>query len=395
VLFLKRIFSSATAWTHRADAFLILLAILGIGFHALTQATRHMRPQPYMAEKMAASDRALRCFSAIQEARVGTPATLDNENDPEASGLIGQEFTLITTDRGVLDSKLTTVNPNFAAVFIQYFHELGLKQGDPVAISMTGSFPALNVAMLCAAEELKLRPIVITSIGASMWGANDPHFTWLDMERLLNEKGLLKTRSLAASVGGSNDRGRGLSPKGRALLRETIARSGVPLISEPTLEQSVQKRIELFDREAGPRGIKAYVNIGGGSASVGNAQSANLIPPGIIRALHPYNWTQRGALHHYAMREIPIIHLLNIESIAHEYGLPLSPETVPPVGEGDIFHREAYDLRVAIPAFLIYLVLCFGVLRARNRAASAAREVAKPLPMPGLAGSAVSERSGG
>ncbi len=392
---MKRIFSSATAWSRRADAFLILLAILGIGFHALAEATRHMRPQPYMSEKMAASERALHCFSAIQEARVGTPSTLDKENDPEASGLIGQEFTLITTDRGVLDSKLTTVNPNFAAVFVQYFHDLGLKPGDPVAISMTGSFPALNVAMICAAEEMRLRPIVITSLGASMWGANDPRFTWLDMEKLLLDKGLLKTRSVAASVGGSNDRGRGLSPKGRTLLRETIARTGVPLISEPTLEQSVERRIKIFDHEAGPRGIRAYVNIGGGSASVGNAQSANLIPPGISRKLRPYNWTQRGVLHHYAMREVTIIHLLNIESIAHEFGLPLTPETVPPVGEGNIFHKENYDLRVAIPAFLVYLVLCFGVLRARNRAASAAREVAKPLPIPGLAGSAVGERSGG
>lgn len=391
---MKRIFSSATAWTHRADAFLVLLAVLGISFHVLAQVTRHMKPQPFMAEKMAASQRALRCFTAIQETRVGAPATLDKENDPEASGLIGQEFTLITTDRGVLDSKLTTVDPNFAAVFVQYFHELGLKPRDPIAISMTGSFPALNISMICAAEEMKLRPIVITSVGASMWGANDPRFTWLDMERFLNDKGLMKTRSVAASIGGSNDRGRGLSPKGRSLLRDAVTRNGVSLISEPTLEQSVQKRIEIFDHAAGTRGVKAFVNIGGGSASVGNAQSANLIHPGINRTLRPYNWTQRGTLQYYARKQVPIIHLLNIESIAEEYGLPLSPETVPPVGEGDIFHRQAYDLRVAIPAFVIYLILCFGVLRARNRAASAARDVAKPLPIPGLAGSAVGERSG-
>lgn len=390
---MKHVFSSATAWTRRADLFLVALALLGIGFHILAEATRRLAPQEYLQEKMAAATEAVRCFEAIREARVGTPGTLDKENDPEASGLIGQEFTLITTDRGVLDSKLTTTNPNFAAVFVQYFHDLDLKPGDPVAIAMTGSFPALNVSMLAAAETMKLKPIVITSVGASMWGANDPAFTWLDMEKLLNDKGLLHTRSLAASVGGSNDRGRGLSPEGRRLLRDSVARNQVPLISEPTLEQSVEKRIGIYDQAAGTRGVRAYVNIGGGSASIGNAQSANLIPPGVNTMLKPYNWTQRGSLHHYASKRVPIIHLLNIEEIATASGLPLTPETIPAVGEGDIFYREAYDLRIVIPAFLIYLVLCFGVLRARNHAARAAREVATPLPIPGLGGQPAEERS--
>ena len=40
-----------------------------------------------MAEKIAASQRALRCFNAIKEIRVGAPSTLDRENDPQASGL--------------------------------------------------------------------------------------------------------------------------------------------------------------------------------------------------------------------------------------------------------------------------------------------------------------------
>ena len=146
-------------------------------------------------------------------------------------------------------------------------------------------------------------------------------------------------------------------------------------------------------RAAGPRGVRAYVNIGGGSASMGNAQSANLIPPGVNTMLKPYNWTQRGALHHYASKRIPIIHLLNVEEIANATGLPLTPETIPAVGEGDIFYREAYDLRFTIPAFLIYLVLCFGVLRARNHAARAAREVVTPLPISRITGQPAGERS--
>ncbi len=386
---------TSASWTRRADFFLVALAILGIGLHILSEQTRQLKPQPNLPEKMEAATRAVRCFEAVRLSRMGTPAASDKENDPEATGLVGQEFTLITTDRGVLEAKLTAVNPNFAAVFVQYFKSLGLKPGDPIAIGLTGSFPAWNISLLTAAEELKLKPIVITSLGASMWGANDPAFTWLDMEKLLNDKGLLHTRSVAASLGGSNDRGRGLSPEGRALLREAITRNSVSLVNEPTLEQSVAKRIEIFDREAGSRGVRAYVNIGGGAASIGNQQAADLIAPGITRRLKPFNWSQRGVFHHYAKEGIPLVHLVNVEAIARAHGLPEVPEVVPAVGEGEIFYRETYDLRIVLPAFLVYLLLCFGVLRARQRAAKAAREMESLPVLPAAATQPVGERSRG
>jgi poly-gamma-glutamate system protein len=327
-----------------------------------------------MPEKMAATTRTVRCFEAIRQYRLGSPSGMDMVNDPEGSGLIGEAFTLTTTDRGILESKLTSVNPNFAALFVQYFQELGLQAGDPVAIAMTGSFPALNIAVLVAAEELSLLPLPITSVGASMWGANDPSFTWLDMETLLNERGLLRTRSLAASLGGSNDRGRGLSPKGRALLQGAIVRNEVPLIARQTLDESIQERISIFDREAEPRGIRAYINIGGSSASIGTQLDGSLIRPGPSLKIPDYNWTQRGALHHYAKRRVPIIHILQIQTIARKHGFPIAPETVPSVGEGTIFHKEMYDLKVVLPSFLLYLLLCVGMLRSRKRAARSARE---------------------
>jgi poly-gamma-glutamate system protein len=385
---------SAPAWTRRADLFLLGLAVLGLGMHTLVEKTKELKPQRHLEEKLGAATRALRCFEAIRLERVGSPGSADRENDPEASGLIGQEHTLTTTDRGVLEAKLTSVNPNFAGVFVDYFRALALKPGDAVAISLTGSFPALNISMLAAADELGLKPVVITSVGASMWGANDPQFTWLDMESFLRNHSLCKARSVAASLGGSNDRGRGLSPKGRSLLRAAIERAEVPIIDEPTLERAVERRIEIFDREAGPGGIKAFVNVGGGSASVGNQMGADLVKPGVNRTLPLYNWTQRGVMQFYARRGVPIIHVLNVESIAREYGLPLAPDRIPPVGQGEIFYREGYDLRIAVPALVAYLVLCFGVLRARQKAARAGREVADPL-IPGVTTGAMGEGSRG
>lgn len=382
------------AWMQRADLFLLALAVLGLGLHTLVERTKELQPQRHLEEKLGAASRALRCFEAIRLERVGTPGAADRENDPEASGLIGQEHSLTTTDRGVLEAKLTSVNPNFAAVFVDYFRTLGLKPGEAVAISLTGSFPALNVCMLAAADELGLKPVVITSVGASMWGANDPEFSWLDMESFLRSRSLITARSAGASLGGSNDRGRGLSPKGRALLRAAVERNSVLLIDEPTLERAVQRRLEIYDREASPGKVRAFVNVGGGSASVGNQMGADLVKPGVNRTLPLYNWTQRGVLQFFARRGVPIIHVLNVESIAREYGLPLAPDRIPPVGQGEIFYREVYDLRIAVPALALYLVLCFGVLRARQKAVRTAREVADPL-IPGVHTQAIGERVGG
>lgn len=378
---MKRLFSSSPGrpWGQRADLFLIALALLGIGFHFLAEKSRLLQPQSHMVEKMAAATRAVRCFETIRQYRLGAAGGIDRENDPEESGLIGQEFTLTTTDRGVLESKLTSVNPNFAALFVQYFRDVGLEAGDDVAIAMTGSFPALNIAVLAAAEELQLKPQVITSVGASMWGANNPDFTWLDMEKLLHDRHLLSTRSLAASLGGSNDRGRGMSPEGRQLLERAVERSGIPLIIRPTVDESIRDRIALYDEAAWPRGIKAYVNIGGSSASIGTRLNGTLIPSGVNQSLKPYNWSQRGVLHEYARRRVPVIHMLRIESIAEAHGFPVAPDVIPAVGEGAIFHREVYDLKVVIPLFLIFALLCFGFLRSRNRAAHAAGAIGAPL----------------
>lgn len=382
------------AWSRRADLFLVGLALLGIVLHILVEASRMMTPQPHMDQKIAAATRTVRCFEAIRLARLGMPEGHDLENDPATSGLIGQENTLITTDRGVLESKLTSVNPNFAAVMVDYFHRVGLKPGDVIAVALTGSFPALNIATLAAAEEMGLRPVVISSVGASMWGANDPDFTWLDMEAFLVDRRILRTRSVAASLGGSNDRGRGLSPRGRLLLREAAERNGVEMISAPTLEESVARRMEFYAREAGSDNIRAFVNIGGGVASIGNRQSARLISAGVNRMIPRYNWSRWGVAHHMSVLGLPVIHVLNVEAIARRHGMPIAPEAVPPVGEGKIFHREAYDLKVAIPALLIYLVLCFRVLRARQKAARAARETVSPR-IPGMVPEPAGERGRG
>jgi poly-gamma-glutamate system protein len=143
---------------------------------------------------------------------------------------------------------------------------------------MTGSFPALNIAVLAAAEEMKLKPIAISSVGSSMWGANEPDFVARHGAPAEGEK-TLRT-SGAASIGGSNDRGRGLS-RGRALLRGRSSAMGSS-ISEPTLEQSIGSACNLCGsgRARRPR-LRVYRRVG----EHGNAAERRLIKPGISRTL--------------------------------------------------------------------------------------------------------------
>src|SRR3546814_10775357 len=98
--------------------------------------------------------------------------------------MIGPEFTVITTSLGSLPAKRTTTLPDFAGALVREIKALDLPAGTPVVIVVSGSLVGANIATIAATEALGLRPVVISSTGASMWGATDPDFTWLDIEEI-------------------------------------------------------------------------------------------------------------------------------------------------------------------------------------------------------------------
>ena len=322
------------------------LALFALVLLALTAAAKKPARQPWFDDKLHAAQIASLAQFSVKERLQSLGIPIDPRNDPNATALIGEQFTQITTDRGVLPSKLTATNPNFAAAVVDILHRAKLRRGDRVAIGLTGSMPGLNIACLAACEALGLEPIVITSVGSSMWGANRPQLTWLDMEALLAEKGVLHARSVAASLGGGSDNGRGLSPEGRRLLRDAITRSGAELIEEDDLEASIEKRMEVFDRFNKEKPIRAYVNVGGGLASLGGTQNARLIPPGLSKNLGLKNYPVRGVINRMAERGLPVIQLLQVEQLAKKYELPETPVPMPPIGEGSLFFRDRYPVEL-------------------------------------------------
>lgn len=352
----------------RRQLILLGLAVAALLMQAwLDHARVPVRQRDYEL-KLAASQLAARAFAAVRVERGLHEGKVDLVNDPAGTGLIGPEFSLITNARGDLESKLTSVNPNFAALIVQYCRQAGLKAGDPVAVAVSGSFPALNISLYAALETLKLRPVVITSIGASMWGANDPQFTWLDMEALLIREGIFTTRSTAATHGGGNDMGRGLSPEGRRLIEAAAARHGVPLLEATNIEEAITRRMTFWSEAQHGHPYRLSVNVGGGVSSLGSSHNRLLLPSGLNYDLGDHNWARKGTLVLFAEQGVPVIHLLNVTRLAQDNGLPVSPDFLQQPGEGPLFQKDMYSFPLAAAMLAVYALACVLILAPEVRA---------------------------
>jgi len=343
---------------------LIALALFSVLMFVLAELTATPQKQRSFEKKLQAANLAQLAQQAIKNYSESIGLKTDPENDPYLTGLIGQERTAITTDRGVVTSKILAANPNFAAAFVDLLIDARVKPHDTVAVGMTGSLPGWNIAFLAACKVLNLKPIIITSTGSSDWGANVPGLTWLDMERVLRERGLWDFKSFAASIGGSSDNGRGLSPEGRDLIKEAIARNGVTLIEEDNLEAGINRRMDLYEQARAGMPIACYINIGGGAASLGGKQNAKLIPPGLTKHLAVRNFPIRGVINRMAENGLPVIHLLNVAKLADRYGLPTTLADKPPeLGQGKLYFREKYSVTSTAVLTLILGAVLFVFIR--------------------------------
>jgi poly-gamma-glutamate system protein len=186
-----------------------------------------------------------------------------------------------------------------------------------------------------------LEPLVISSLGASEFGANIPGFNWADMEDCLQAAGVLDISPLARAVGGDEDVGRDMSPEGRTLLESRIRAGGVLFLEESDLERNVASRMELYRKSSGSKPIKAFVNIGGSWANIGTNAEVLKLRPGLASGVFVPPPAERGVLQAMAAEKIPVIHLLNIKGLCERYGLPWDPRPLPGPGEGKIFREAA------------------------------------------------------
>ncbi|MBI3873012.1 MAG: poly-gamma-glutamate system protein [candidate division Zixibacteria bacterium] len=347
------------------DGALVGLALFAVLIFYAAEHTARPIQQPRYRAKLRAAELAKAAQREVKSFLNEKGIKIDARNDPWGSGLIGEERTPITSDRGVATAKILATNPNFAAGFVDLFNRAGVKKGDTIAVGMTGSLPGWNVAFYAACAALELTPISIVSVGASDWGATRPDLTWLDMEDIVAKGGVWDFHAVAASLGGGGDYGRGLSPDGRNMVRQAIARNQVKLIEERSLEGNIERRMQIYDSIAGSAGsVSCFVNIGGGLADMGGALNNKLIPPGVTRHLARRNYPVRAVLNRMAERGLPIINLSNVVHIADQFELPTVVTPDPPtVGEGSLYFRDQYNISSAIILTVILTVVVFIVIR--------------------------------
>jgi poly-gamma-glutamate system protein len=345
--------------------------------------------QPHYAEKMLAARTAKDALDVLHDASERRGLHLRPKTDPSASRMIGEVLSPITSGSGSLVSKQTSVNPNFAAVLVQWLKELRIKSGDVVAVGVSGSFPAMNVAVYSALDQLGIEPIIISSTAASQWGANDPNFTWLDMEAVLRRNEIFPYKSVAASLGGVGDDAIGLTKRGRRMLQRAIERNEMTLLAdiEPQRkkkietvgeelgqpaanlalvdEDRVRERMRVYYENAGDRAIKAYVNVGGGTVSVGTKVGKRKFLPGInLRPPKGIEEMPPSVLGAFLQTGVPGIHVTRIIDLAEEYGLDIAPRIMPEVGTGDVFQKRQPNRWLAGIALALILLSLFVAARA-------------------------------
>lgn len=272
-------------------------------------------------------------LSRIRELRRAAGVPVDRMLDSNDTGIIGDEFTPLTTSLGNVADKRTAANPAFAGVIAGYFQEAGLMRGDVVAIGASGSFPAFILATLSAAHALELEPVAIYSVGSSMYGANLPGFTFVDMLDGLRRDGLLPYQFVAIAPGGDDDAGRGVlfDETGDTLIAEA-RRSGLPMVGGVSLEAGIQERLRVFEAAAGGRPIRCFVNIGGASASFGDTPASLHLANGLVRRVTsiPSSPT-RGLVFEFLSSGVPVVHLLHVRGLARANHLPFDPVPFPPL----------------------------------------------------------------
>lgn len=359
----------------------VLIGLISVAGFVSVERLRSTTVLPHFQDKLEAARLMQGGMEQIRAYRVRNVAPIDLEVDPTNSGMLGVASSDITTNTGSLEAKRTTINPNWAAVVVDFLYQAGVRKGDTIAIGISGSFPALNLASFAAAEVMELEVISIASVGASSWGANIPRLTWLDMERLLNQKKVISHRSVAASLGGTRDRAIGMGKSGRRQLKQVIEKNGLEYIETPNDIESIEKRMEIYRLAANGRPISAYINVGGSLVSIGPKSVKRVYRPGLNLKLPPKAAQVDSVIKRFIRDGTPVVNLTKVVPLAESYGFPVEPEALPLVGEGEVYSTQEYN------RWLVAGVLCgivfslFSLLRLNvgTRISSLRRSVARPI----------------
>lgn len=317
---------------------IVLFLLVTVGaIHALgTQTPR--KEYDLMTDAAHRFERAVNAVRAERLAR-GLPIA---EEDTLQLGLLGAELSPITTTLGDAAAKRTAQTSDMAALCVRLLTEAGVKAGDRVGACMSGSFPGLNIALLCACDAMGAEVVYTAGVGASTYGANLCGFTSPEMLMHLYQNGFISTPPASISAGGEEDSGTNML--GRILEEEAaieqtltrVKRLGVPFVCYPDLAQNVAYHAERYGD------IDCFVNVGGTVVGSGANYVVLGLGQGLLSAENVVYQEKSGLLEYYLAKGVPAIHLLNVKRLCLDYGIPFDPESVPEVGQTAVYYGTSY-----------------------------------------------------
>jgi poly-gamma-glutamate system protein len=340
-----------------------ILGIVGacvIGISSFSLENKNVKDHDLL---LRTASKTAEAFSVLKKARLEKNIPIDSVNDPAESGLIGAPSSEITSSVGDLESNLTSINPNWSAVVINYLKKAGVRPGDRVALSMTGSIPAFNIATLIAIQEYGAKPEWIVANSSSNWGANIADFSWLDMEKILYDNKILTHRAKAASLGGENDNGAGLSSLGRDSLRAIISRNEIPLFEGGSLDSSIKAGMTILKKSLGNKKPSLFISLGNGIASIGTRDVGSILKNGINypkKLIEIENQPVLGYVARFLKEGVPVLCLTDILKLAENTEQPVAPAITPVPGAGSFFSAPRYNPLINI----ILLIAFIGVIAA-------------------------------
>lgn len=244
----------------------------------------------------------------------------DNARDPNQTGMIGIEYSTLTTTLGYADAKYLSTREGWASWLVRELAKRGLWERADVAVCFSGSFPALNLAVLAALQELNSDVKGICSIGASSYGANETGLSWPEMERLLREEGVLKIGCSAVSLGGTGDHGAEWedSHYEMEVAMQAVKRSGLPFLEVRNLRDAVKKRLRFYKD---PSNYALFINVGGSQAVVGGGPAMRYTSGGWYFKPSKLRGNPDGVMDSFLKGKVPCLHYLQLEEMCVKYGI--------------------------------------------------------------------------
>lgn len=302
-----------------------------------------------------ASEKLQDAFELIKERKKELDIQINSNIDINETGMIGVDYNGITTTLGSIEAKRTTCNPNIAALFIKLLNEAGIKKGDKVAINLSSSFPALNIAAIISCEHLGVEPVIITSIGSSTWGGNNIEFPYIMMENYLYNLNVIKNKSIAISPGGSGDIGKDMDSILLNKILTNINKYDNIIIYEEDLKKNIDTRYKIYKEK---KAVDGLINVGGNLVSFGDTQDMEKFLYGVLLEKRYKENDNTGLVQKYNNMGVPVISMLNIKKMAEEYGISIDPKGLPDIGVESIYYEINYkDIYVYFSLIISFFIL--------------------------------------